>query len=108
MGVKPFLHVGLVLVFGRLVSEYVGVLARFFVIVGGCRGLWRWRASWENSRCLSEMVVGDLARWDPKRLGIDPGDGCDGCPVGADFGVRVVVSKGAAWVLPTCLVGSSM
>ena len=31
---RTILHVGLVLVFSRLVSEYVGDLAGFFVIVG--------------------------------------------------------------------------
>ena len=29
------------------------------------------RNEFQYSRCLSEMVVGDLARWDPRWLGMD-------------------------------------
>jgi hypothetical protein len=47
MGVKPFFHVGLILVFSRLVFEYVGDLVGFFVIVGGHRGLQWWGSTWD-------------------------------------------------------------
>ena len=76
MRVEPFLHVGLVLVFSRLISEYVGDLAGFlwyFVDTDACGagvppGI---RKEFQYRRCLSEMLVGDLARWEPRRLGMD-------------------------------------
>ena len=39
---------------------------------------------------------------------IDPGDRRDGGPVGADFGVWVLVCKGATGILPTCSIGPSV
>jgi hypothetical protein len=39
---------------------------------------------------------------------VDPGDGRDGDPVGAYPGIWVLVSKGAAGVLPTCPIGPSV
>jgi hypothetical protein len=47
MSVEPFLHVGLVLVFGGLVSEGVGNLAGRFVVVSGGWGL-QWRGFFWN------------------------------------------------------------
>ena len=29
------------------------------------------RKEFQYRRCLSEMLVGDLVRWDPRRLGMD-------------------------------------
>ena len=42
MGVEPFLHVSLVLVFGGLVSKYVGNFAGLLVVGSGDSGT-RWR-----------------------------------------------------------------
>ena len=61
MRVEPFLHVGLVLVFGRLISEYVGELAGLVVVV---RGDWcvRWRGPSWNAEGVSvqAVFVGDV------------------------------------------------
>ena len=45
MGAEPFLHVSLVLVFGGLVSKYVGHFAGLLVICSGDSGTRRWRSS---------------------------------------------------------------
>ena len=48
MRIEPFLHVGLVLVFGRLISEYVGDLAGFFVVVRGYWCVRCWGPTWDS------------------------------------------------------------
>ena len=75
MSGKPVLHVGLVLIFGGLVFEDVGDLAyllmvwcsRGLVPLGGGPGM---RKEFQTSRCLSEVVAGERAMWEPKRRGI--------------------------------------
>ena len=73
---EPFLHVSLILILCGLVFEYVGYFADLLVIgceswVCYCGGPPGTRKELQYRRCLSEMVVGDRARWDPSRLIID-------------------------------------
>ena len=70
---EPFLHVGLVLVFSGLIFKDVGNLADFLVIGRGDGGALLWgppgtRKEFQYRRCLSDVVVGARARWDPSRL----------------------------------------
>ena len=69
-------HVGLVSIFGGLVFEDVGDLAYFLMVwrscwivpLGGAPGI---RKEFQKSRCLSEMVAGERAMWEPRRRGIE-------------------------------------
>ena len=75
MSGEPVLHVGLVLLFGVLVFADVGNLAFFLMVwrsrwvlaLGGAPGM---RKEFQKSRCLSEMVAGERAMWEPRRRGI--------------------------------------
>ena len=63
MRIEPVLHVGLVLVFGRLIAEYVGDLAGLFVVVGGGWCMGRWGATWNAEGVpVQAMFVGDVGR----------------------------------------------
>ena len=56
VGGKPFLHVGLILIFGRLVFEDDGNLVGFFVVVGVCWGM-QWRGStWDAEEDSVQLV----------------------------------------------------
>ena len=72
------------------------------------------RKEFQYRRRLSEMLVSDLAKeaWHGRRLEdkdvVDPGDRRDGGPVGADFGVWVLICQGTTGVLPTRPVGPSV
>ena len=74
VGAEPFFHSGLVLCRGVLVSEYVGHFALLTVV-------WTWgrplaelwgppgmRYEFQKSLRLSEIVLGERARWAPSRV----------------------------------------
>ena len=63
MGVEPFLHVSLVLVFGGLVSKYVGHFAGFLMVGGRDRGMLRRRASRDAEGVPVESVFDRDGGW---------------------------------------------
>ena len=63
MRIEPFLHVGLVLVFCRLIAEYVGDLAGLFVVAGGGWCMRWWGPTWDAEGVpVQAMLVGDVGR----------------------------------------------
>ena len=66
---EPFLHVGLVLVLGGLVFEYVGNLADLLVIGLGDVGALYWGAAGDAERVPVEAVLVGCGCWCTREMG---------------------------------------